>query len=169
MASAAALQMTGASRVQDAMWAGRTGRGVDPSASVSSTSITSPLVSSHGDVSEAESYATRGAISGVETNHDEDEDEGSNKEAARSSSELLRDSDDEDNDAAAQVDSLADASPEEVQARVCQVLGWNDVGADRELPAIDLKRWSEITPQHSQEGTPEYGQCAFLTFNPRVF
>ena len=170
MASAVALS-GGGGLDHATLWTSRGGheRADAAASSLSSTSVTSTLVSSNGDISEAESYAVRGEISGVETNHedgDEDEDDdyddngndNDNEQDPRGSSELLQGSDDdEDLGNAAEVDSLADASPEQVEAKVLERLGWNDIGQDKDLPTIDLERWKQISDLHLQEGTPEYG------------
>lgn len=53
-------------------------------------------------------------------------------------------------------DSLADASPEEVEARASEVIGWDTVGNDVELYVVDLDRWKHISDKHSMPGTPEH-------------
>lgn len=60
-------------------------------------------------------------------------------------------------------DSLADATPEEVEARAMEVLGWDTIGQDKELYDVDLERWKRISSKHQEAGTPEYREfAAFL-------
>ena len=172
--------------------AGTSQHAIDPSQSTaSSASLTSPLASSHA-ASEAESYAVRGRVHGVEDEADldllDDDDEGDNgrngdgdgdgdevmtaeedegeendteneEGASReiADSHLLQDSDDDGDDDLKDADSLADASPEEVEARALYTLGWHDRDADPPLPVIDLSRWQRITPAFTTEGTEENG------------
>lgn len=59
-----------------------------------------------------------------------------------------------------EADSLADASPEEVEARARELLEWDEMGKDRELFVIDLKRWDSIDPKvYADEKTTEHGEC----------
>jgi len=65
------------------------------------------------------------------------------------------------------VDSLADASPEEVEARALENLGWNtEIGKDKELFRIDLRRWEAVSGNSPEgrryltEGTAEYGESS---------
>lgn len=160
--------------------AGTSQHAVDPSQSTaSSASLTSPLASSHA-ASEAESYAVRGRVYGVEDEPDLDlvdegdddgdgdeamtaeEDEGENdteneEDVSReiADSHLLQDSDDDGDDDFKDADSLADASPEEVEARALYTLGWHDRDADPPLPVIDLSRWQRITSAFTTQGTEE--------------
>lgn len=53
-------------------------------------------------------------------------------------------------------DSLVDASPEEVEARAKEIIGWDNVGQDKDLYMVDLERWNTISEKHSTPGTAEY-------------
>jgi hypothetical protein len=113
-------------------------------------------------LSEAESYATRAGLSGV-ADDDEEEAEGQQtpSRSYTNASNLIGDSDGDDNNynsAHLEVDSLADADPAEVEARVLENLGWEEIGQDKELPVIDLERWKSIGPAHQQDGTSENGR-----------
>ena len=56
------------------------------------------------------------------------------------------------------VDSLAGASPDEVETRALELLDWSAIGEDKPLPRVDHERWNRIGPAHITEGTPENGQ-----------
>lgn len=59
-------------------------------------------------------------------------------------------------------DSLADALPEEVEARAREVIGWETVGQDTELYVVDLERWKNINDKYSTPGTAEYREFVKL-------
>lgn len=165
-ASATAASMSFDGNPDDSIWSlGRT-NATDPSASSASVNSAVPT-----DISEAESYATRHGPGGASAGADysavpeamgyEDGEEGDE------GSEL---SDDDGEGAAGHlgsrqqqdVDSMADASPEEVEARAMELLGWNEMGEDKPLLQIDLERWKNITDAHTTEGTEEYGKSELV-------
>ncbi|KAL7007299.1 hypothetical protein EMMF5_003138 [Cystobasidiomycetes sp. EMM_F5] len=58
----------------------------------------------------------------------------------------------------AEADSLADASPEEVEARALELLGWSDIGKDVQLQTFNPDRWRNIGVAHTTPGTAEYDE-----------
>ena len=73
-----------------------------------------------------------------------------------------------DEDDHSEADSLADADDAEVEARVLENLGWESIGADKELPIVDLARWKTISALHTTEGTDEYGVCPLSAHKPNT-
>lgn len=72
----------------------------------------------------------------------------------------------DDEDDHSEADSLADADDAEVEARVLENLGWESIGADKELPVVDLARWKTISALHTTEGTDEYGKSPPCLLRP---
>lgn len=59
------------------------------------------------------------------------------------------------------VDDLADATNEEVEARAMEELQWDEIGKDKELYTVDLERWkvaAENAGKFKEPGTAEYSE-----------